>query len=257
MNEHKGVQIGAAMRRCVAKLLHSTGDGRSLEQIVDVALKAWLATTAAAHPEAAAAATRGYQWKSLFLPEGCLLRIAVGGQYTVATVCGDCIMYQGRPCSPRQFVMQVTGQVRNAWLALWIRCPGDARWHLADTRRRILRRSPSPARAAAPSPSPSTSISTSTSTSTSPSSSSQVLPQHLVLLAHRRQAYLRRDDCVQDEQADLSIRIPPGRGAGPYGAGRSGPRDRRILGSLCFPGWPLPQCEAWPGTMSASIPASP
>ncbi len=226
MNEHMAVQVSAGMRRAVNQFLHSAGDGRSLEQVVDAALKAWLAASTVNNPKAAAA-TRGYQWKSLFLPEGCLLRVAYGGRYAVAAVCGDRIVYQGRPYSPRQFVMHITGQVRNAWLALWIRCPGDARWHLADTRRRILRHVA--ARIVAPTPAPSTPASAST------------LPPHLILQAHRRLAYLRRDDCLHDEQADLSIRIPPGRGAGPYGAGRAGPRDRRILGSLSLRDWPPPQ----------------
>ncbi len=121
--------------------------------------------------------------------------------------------------------MHVTGQVRNAWLALWIRCPGDARWHLADTRRRILRRVP--ARAAA--------------LASSASSPSRTLAPDHVLRAHRRQSYLRRDDCVLDDQADLSIRLPAGRGAGPYGAGRAGPRDRRVLGRLVSLDWPSPR----------------
>jgi hypothetical protein len=219
MNEQRAVQVSTGMRSAVAKLMQCTGDVRSLEQVVDAALKAWLAATTVTHPKAAAAAARGYQWKSLFLPEGSLLRVAVGGRYFVATVCGDQILFEGTPYSPRQFVMRITGQVRNAWLALWIRCPGDARWHLADTRRRILRRIPARPIAPAPSGQP-------------PASA---LPEHVILQAHRRLAYLRRDDCVLDEQADLSIRIPPGRGHGPYGAGRSGPRDRRILGRLSCP----------------------
>ncbi len=126
MNEHHQVKVSTGMRRAVANLLHRTGDERSLEQVVEAAPKAWLAATTVADPEAAAAAARGYQWKSLFLPEGCQLRIEHHGEYHVATVCGDRILYQGRPYLPRQFVMQVTGQVRNAWLALWIHCPGDA-----------------------------------------------------------------------------------------------------------------------------------
>lgn len=55
-------------------------------------------------------------------------------------MCGDVIEYQGKSFSPRQFLIHITGSIWNAWLALWVRCPGDARWHLADTRRRILRR---------------------------------------------------------------------------------------------------------------------
>jgi hypothetical protein len=231
MYEQMGVKVSARVRKAVDNLLRSTGDGRNLEQVVEAALKAWLAAATVANPKAAVAAARGYQWKSLFLPEGSLLRVAVGGRYSVATVCGDHIMFEGLSYSPRQFVMHITGQVRNAWLAVWIRCPGDARWHVADTRRRILRRVP----AAGVTPAPAT---------PSAASAPALLP-HEVLRAHRRRSYLKRGDCVLEEQADLSIRIPPGRGAGPYGAGRAGPRDRRVLGSLLLQYWP-PRRDANP-----------
>jgi hypothetical protein len=255
MNEQMKVQVSTTLRNAVVNVLQSTGDGRSLAQVVEVALKAWLAGVAVADPKAAVAANRGYQWKSLFLPEGTLLRIALGGRYTVAAVNGDHIVFQGHTYSPRQFVIHVTGQVRNAWLALWIRCPGDARWHLADTRRRILRRyrqdaaapRSTPKRMSTPAPAPVlVPVPTSTSTSPSPTSTPPPSPTstpsplsvapHMILRAHRRQSYLRRDDCVRDDQADLSIRLPAGRGAGPYGAGRAGPPDRRVLGSLFYPG---------------------
>jgi hypothetical protein len=210
MNEHTAVQIHPVTRRALLQMLQSTADKRSIEQVVDAALKAWLAAATVADPAAGAAATRGFQWKSLFLPEGTLLRACVRGQYIVATVVGDHIVFQGRHYSPRQLVLHITGQLRNAWLALWIRCPGDARWHLADTRRHILRR----LRRAHP-------------------QANQAVPQVLpptasdAFCAHRRTIYLRRDDCVLDDQADLSMRLPAGRGVGPFGAGRAGPRDRR------------------------------
>ncbi|UUZ53737.1 hypothetical protein LP419_34755 [Massilia sp. H-1] len=57
---------------------------------------------------------------------------------------GDCIIYQGQAYSPRQLLLHITGTVRNAWHELWLRGPGDFRWHLANTRRHILRRTPHP-----------------------------------------------------------------------------------------------------------------
>lgn len=214
MNEQIAVQVHPDTRRAVLQMLQHQGDTRSLAQVlnevVNAALKAWLAEAAVADPYAAKAANRGYQWKSLFLPEGTLLRVFVGGEYTVATVCGDDIVFEGRSYSPRQFVMSVTGQVRNAWLALWIRCPGDARWHLADTRRHILRRlRPAPRQAPA-----------------SAAALGPLIPS-MAFRAHLRAARLRRDDIVLDDQPDLSVRLPAGRGAGRFGAGRAGPRDRR------------------------------
>ncbi len=138
MKEQTAMLVHPDTRRAELRMLKHGGDARSIDQVVDAVLKDWLAAAAVANPGTAAAASRGYQWKSLFLPEGTLLPICVGGRYTEAAVCGEHIVYQGRRCSPRQFVMQVSGQVRNAWLAVWRRCPGDVRWHLADTRRHIL-----------------------------------------------------------------------------------------------------------------------
>jgi hypothetical protein len=207
MNEQKAVHISPDTGRALLQMLQHSGDVRSIEQIVDAALKAWLAAATVATPAAAVAATRGYQWKSLFLPEGTLLRVCLRGQYTVALVVGDRIVFQGEHYSPRQFVMHVTGQVRNAWLECWIRCPGDARWHLADTRRHILRRArPTSAAAAAP---------------------VTAKPPCIEFRALLRASYLRRTDCVLDDQPDLSTRLPAGRGFGRFGAGRPGPRDRR------------------------------
>ncbi len=237
MNEQIAVQVHPDTRRSVLQMLQHQGDTRSVGQlvneVVNAALKDWLAAAAVADPRAAKAANRGYQWKSLFLPEGTLLRVFVGGEYTVATVCGDDIVFQGHSYSPRQFVMLVTGQVRNAWLALWIRCPGDARWHLADTRRHLLRRlRPGSQRVPA--------------TPVAPAAPADPVRGHLsdpsaAFRAHLRAACLRRDDIVLDEQPDLSIRLPAGRGAGRFGAGRAGPRDRRA--PACF-------MDAWWGRPS-------
>ena len=140
MNKHMVVKLDHATRRALLNFLQVSGDGRSVEQIVDLAVKGWLADAVRADPAAAIAASHGYQWKSLFLPEGTLLRACYHGEYFTAQVIGDAIQYHGREYSPRQLLMHITGGVRNAWLELWVRCPGDVRWHLADTRRRILRR---------------------------------------------------------------------------------------------------------------------
>ncbi len=244
MNEQTAVQLHPTTRRALLQMMRQRGDGRNITQVVDTALKAWLAAQAVADPAAATAAAHGYQWKSLFLPEGTLLRMELHGTYHVAAVVGDHIVYQQRRYSPRQFVMHLTGQVRNAWLSLWIHCPGDARWHLADTRRVLLRRArPDTERSTPPPPTP-----TAPTTSAAPTgpaawappvvSAASVAPSvpataaalsapSLALRAHRRQSYLKRTDCVLDDQPDLSIRLPAGRGAGRVGAGRAGPRDRR------------------------------
>jgi hypothetical protein len=43
---------------------------------------------------------RGYQWKSLFLPEGTVLRSWSYGEHNYAQVQGDHIVHKGRPLTP-------------------------------------------------------------------------------------------------------------------------------------------------------------
>ncbi len=188
----KVVALHPHTRTAVLNMLAAQGNRRSLNDLVDELLREWLEQSAINDPETAHEAARGYQWKSLFLPDGTLLRFQYRGEYVEASVVGDAIMYQGRSYSPRQLIYQVTGTVRNAWRTLWIREPDHVRWHLADTRRRILRVTPRPG-----------------------------IP---VVKASPYRSFLHRDDIVRDDQPDLSYK----RGGGGWAmAGRSGQRDRR------------------------------
>jgi hypothetical protein len=77
----------------------------------------------------------GYQWKSLFLPTGTLLRTVFGGKNYHCTVEGDQILYNGKPVSPSGFVNAVGGIRRNAWRCTWILFPDSKDWKLADALR--------------------------------------------------------------------------------------------------------------------------
>ena len=188
----KLVTLSPTTRAAVLRMLEAQGNKRSLDALVDDVLQDWLEQATIADPDSAHEAARGYQWKSLFLPAGTLLRFFYNWKYEEATVVGDEIIYQGRAYSPRQWIYQVTGTVRNAWRTVWIRSPGDFRWHLADTRRRILRRTPR--------------------------------PDAPVVNASPSRSFLRRDDIVRNDQPDLSYN----RGGGGWAmAGRSGLRERR------------------------------
>jgi hypothetical protein len=198
----KVVTLSPQTRAAVLDMLAAQGNKRSLNELIEEVLQDWLAQTSRDDPETAHEAARGYQWKSLFLPDGTLLRFMVDGQYVEASVVGNEIRYQGWAYSPRQLIYHITGTVRNAWRTLWIRSPGDFRWHLADTRRRILRRTPRPdARVVTPAP---------------------------------RRSFLRSDDIVRDDQPDLSYN----RGGGWTMAGRSGKRDRRACNGFINVGIP-------------------
>ena len=78
---------------------------------------------------------KGYQWKSLFLPTGTLLRTVFGGKNHHCLVEGDQILHNGKAVSPSGFVNAVGGMRRNAWRCTWILFPDSKDWKLADTLR--------------------------------------------------------------------------------------------------------------------------
>ena len=83
---------------------------------------------------------RGYQWKTLFLPESTLLRMTCGDETRYAQVVGDAIMFEGRAVSPRGMTLAIAGEGRNAWRDLWLRLPGERYWKSAMSRRREYER---------------------------------------------------------------------------------------------------------------------
>ncbi|MES2296365.1 MAG: hypothetical protein V4582_04950 [Pseudomonadota bacterium] len=80
-------------------------------------------------------ATKGYQWKHVFLPEGTLLRTVFGGKNHHCVVESDQILFNGQAVSPSGFVNAVGGIRRNAWRCTWILFPDAKEWKLADTLR--------------------------------------------------------------------------------------------------------------------------
>ncbi len=245
------VQLPTATLRRLALHLDNNGGQQELGELVVQAIDAWLAADDAPAPPV----RHGYQWKSLFLPEGTQLRMMYRQEYVYASVVGDVILYQQRAVSPRQFVMGVSGTVRNAWKELWICCPGDVRWHLAHTRRTILRRVlPAPvasnaARASDPGPTPPG------ERRTGIRGQDSWTRRYLFAWRHRR--FLHRDDIVRDDQPDLSKAgaRPPSPGKS-YVPGRSGPRERRA-GGYPWPATPSVQPAASPAPPSTQLAASP
>jgi hypothetical protein len=114
--------------------LRETGSPADPAEAVDAAIRHWLATSASVAP----AEPRGYQWKTLFLPEGTWLRMAYRNDHEYAIVEGDHIMYKGRAVSPNQFASAYADSVRNAWQDISIRMPGEKNWKRANLRRREL-----------------------------------------------------------------------------------------------------------------------
>lgn len=133
----------AALRR-LAAFLQESGSQLDPTEVAAQAINEWIATAKGQYTSARPTPTRGYQWKSLFLPEGTELRMSHEGTSCHAHVMGNAIVYEGRSLSPRQFTMAVAGQGRNAWRDLWIRLPGESRWKPATLLRREAACAPPP-----------------------------------------------------------------------------------------------------------------
>lgn len=114
-NEAFALAVPTRVYLDLAYQLRKSGDMRTPDEIVGLALKSWLA----AH--CGAPSGRGYQWKELFLPDGSDLRMRYRGAWYYAKVEGDQLVYAGEPVSPREWGLLVTGTVRNPWRDVWLR----------------------------------------------------------------------------------------------------------------------------------------
>lgn len=120
--------------------LRGQDDEPDLSQAATDALRNWLDQQTRTPPSTDQSQTRGYWWKSLFLPEGSKLKKFLRPGHDCAVVEGDRLMYEGRPVSPNQFAGLFSGCVRNAWRDLAVWSPDDRKWKYAHVRRRELQR---------------------------------------------------------------------------------------------------------------------
>jgi hypothetical protein len=120
----------------LADFLREAGSNLSPVDAATMAINQWIAMERSQLTPAAHTPTRGYQWKTLFLPEGTELRISFDRENFYARVEGDEIIYRGRPVSPRQMAISVAGEGRNAWREVWILLPGERKWYPASRLRR-------------------------------------------------------------------------------------------------------------------------
>ena len=133
MNTQISVPVDAELFIELANFLKSHGDRRSPVIAVSDAIDYWL-LNADMKPEdlLTKSVNRGFQWKSLFLPEATEIRMSYKGEYYYARVESDEIIYEGEPVSPSTLANTIAGSSRNAWRDLWIKRPGDVTWTLAD-----------------------------------------------------------------------------------------------------------------------------
>ncbi|MQA42652.1 hypothetical protein [Rugamonas aquatica] len=111
--------------------LRRRGGSQDISEAMTQALKCWLEDSARFAPGADPAGLHGYQWKTLFLPEGTILKSWSYGENNYARVEGDQIIHNGRAVSPNQFAQSFARSTRNAWQDLFIRRPGDKTFKIA------------------------------------------------------------------------------------------------------------------------------
>lgn len=81
---------------------------------------------------------RGYQWSTVFLPNGTQVRMTYRNRDYYAEICHGRLWYDGDALSPSQFARLVANNTnRNAWRDLYIQFPGEGVWKTADNLRRV------------------------------------------------------------------------------------------------------------------------
>ncbi|MYM98365.1 hypothetical protein [Duganella vulcania] len=105
--------------------LRRRGGSQDLSEALTQAVECWLSDPARFEPGADLSGIHGYQWKTLFLPEGTVLKSWSYGENNYARVEGDQIIHNGHAVSPNEFAQSFARSTRNAWRDLSIRRPGD------------------------------------------------------------------------------------------------------------------------------------
>lgn len=145
------VQLETSTLLKLINRLSELGGTQDLSEGVSSAIEFWLAEQAKLATGCDPASVRGYQWKTLFLPEGTVLRSWSYGDHNYARVEGDQIIHEGKSVSPNQFAQSFARTTRNAWTDLYIRRPCDKRFTMAcRLRQQLAERTANPAEPAPP-----------------------------------------------------------------------------------------------------------
>ena len=183
-------------------------------EIVAEAVDEW---TRRHNPDALAMpVTNGYQWKSLFLPDGTVLRTVLGGKNYHCVVKADQILYNEQAVSPSGCVNAVGGVRRNAWRCTWILFPNSKVWKMADT----LRSQSRPRRKTKATPAIAPPPATQHAADTSPDRMGTVAPAPLPAASPSTADDVAADRAVQDATHDHALSNFSGAERGIEGEGR-------------------------------------
>lgn len=101
------------------------GGAPDLQHALSAAIELWLAEQSQLRIGSDPASVRGYQWKSVFLPEGTLLCTRSYGEDQYARIVGRELIFRGRAMSPNRFAHWAGRGTRNAWNDIYVRRPQD------------------------------------------------------------------------------------------------------------------------------------
>ena len=140
MKSTMSLQLDTALLLRLISQLQIRGGTQDLSEVISSAIELWLREQANLRKGCDPACVRGYQWKTLFLPEGTELRSWSYGESNYARVVGDEIIHNGKPVTPNQFAQSFARSTRNAWEDLRIRRPEDKQFRPACLLRKELSR---------------------------------------------------------------------------------------------------------------------
>lgn len=161
MKSTMSLQIDTEVLLRLISQLQIRGGAQDLSAAITSAIELWMREQSKLNKGCDPANLRGYQWKSLFLPEGTELRSWSYGEYNHARVIGDEIIHRGQSVTPNQFAQSQARSTRNAWEDLKVKRPEDKQFKPANRLRQELAKQqaqPLPTVAGAPAVSDSTII---------------------------------------------------------------------------------------------------
>lgn len=131
MKSTVAMQVDADVMLRLISHLKVRGGAQDVTEAINSAINLWLREQAQLPTGCDPASMRGYQWKSLFLPEGTEIRSWSYGEHNYARVVGDEIIHQGKSVTPNEFAQSFARSMRNAWKDLSIRRPEDKQFKMA------------------------------------------------------------------------------------------------------------------------------
>ncbi|MYM85363.1 hypothetical protein GTP44_25945 [Duganella sp. FT50W] len=131
MKSTVSVQVDADVMLRLISHLKVRGGAQDVCEAVSGAVGLWLREQSQLPFDCDPASVRGYQWKSLFLPEGTEIRSWSYGEHNYARVVGDDLIHKGKSVTPNAFAQSCARSMRNAWKDLSVRRPQDKQFKMA------------------------------------------------------------------------------------------------------------------------------